>query len=373
LKGFLLILLLLFLSVSVHGQTVTQTYTDRCTGEVRAFQIPIQGSTVIVFYNRSKTVTLSDVQSGAFQQWLDETYNWWRNLNPCSIAQASTTVTQLITNSVTNMPAIPSSTSPVVGNTNTTTSNSSSASNNESSESSAESSSEESSDSSEEESSEEEEKTSSLMAAPIVAANLAAMQSLDGTVNIVTSFGLSQSSLTGATTNSANLLVWDNLQQFALNLSRSTLIFDSNQNLKLISGLSVNLIYAFGTKVITIGTSNMFLGQPNTWRKGMVYGYAANIMALFSDRPTLTYTLTTFGTKPFIFNRKTISPLLAITTNPTLDIKTSIIKYNVGLVFGSNFDFDLTKRFKANIGGNLIKGANVPLVYAITIGSRFQF
>jgi hypothetical protein len=199
------------------------------------------------------------------------------------------------------------------------------------------------------------------------------MQNLNGTVNVVSSFGLSQSSLTGAVTNSANLMVWDNLQQFALNLSRSNLIFDSNQNLKLINSLSANLIYAFGTKVITIGTSDMFLGKPDTWREGMVYGYAANIMAIFSNETTLTYALTTFGTKPFIFNRKTISPLLAITTNPTFDIETRKIKYNVGVVFGSNFDFDLTKRFRANIGGNLIKGMDTPLVYAITIGSRFQF
>lgn len=411
-------LLLYFLLIQVIGyaQTVTQTYTDRCTGEVKTFQIPIQGSTVIVFYNRAKTVTLADTQNGELQRWLEETYNWWRSLNPCSVAQAATTVTQIVTNSVSTVPTIPPAPAPPPAPTTPTTSTTSSSSSTSSStqeqttsetsssssssssessettsestsESNSESSSEETSESSSEESSEseetseseesseeeEEEQSESKVQAPIVAANVAVMQNLDGTVNLVSSFGLSQSSLTGATTYSANLLVWDNLQQFALNLAKSNLIFDSNQNLKLINSLSVNLIYAFGTKVITFGTSDVFLGKKDTWTEGMAYGYAANLMGVFSDQITLTYALTAFATKPYSFKRYTISPLLALTTTPGLNLQTGRLSYQLGGVFGSNFDFSLTKRFKANIGGNLIKGVGTPMIYSITIGSKFQF
>lgn len=384
-------LLLYFLLVQVIGyaQTVTQTYTDRCTGEVKTFQIPIQGSTVIVFYNRAKTVMLADTQNGELQRWLEETYSWWRSLNPCSVTQAATTVTQIITNSVASIPTVPPAPTPPAPTPTTSSSNTSStsstqeqttsetstssSSSNESSETASESSTEETSESTSEESSEEEEQSESKVQAPIVAANIAVMQNLDGTVNLVSSFGLSQSSLTGATTYSANLLVWDNLQQFALNLAKSNLIFDNNQNLKLINSLSVNLIYAFGTKVITFGTSDVFLGKKDTWTEGMAYGYAANLMGVFSDQITLTYALTAFATKPYSFKRYTISPLLALTTTPGLNFETGRLSYQLGGVFGSNFDFSLTKRFKANIGGNLIKGVGTPMIYSITIGSKFQF
>ena len=44
-------------------------------------------------------------------------------------------------------------------------------------------------------------------------------------------------------------------------------------------------------------------------------------------------------------------------------------------IIGSNFDFNLTQRFKANLGGTLIGSTmpGMPLSYALTIGSKFQF
>ena len=49
--------------------------------------------------------------------------------------------------------------------------------------------------------------------------------------------------------------------------------------------------------------------------------------------------------------------------------------YHGTWIAGSNFDFNLTQRFKANIGGTLIgnTGPGVPLSWALTVGSRFQF
>ena len=74
----LLVIVGLLLSLQVQGQTIVQTYVDRCTGEVFRFNIPYQGATVVMFYNRTRAFTAADVSSGVFRSWLEETYNWWR-------------------------------------------------------------------------------------------------------------------------------------------------------------------------------------------------------------------------------------------------------------------------------------------------------
>ena len=397
-KGFI-IGLLLFISTSVYGQTITQTYTDRCTGEVSTFQINSQGLTVIVFYNRSKAFTAADVTSGKFKQWLDETYNWWRSVNPCSIAQATTTVTQIVTNNIPAVPSLPSppppppppstnstgtgntaqetttptSTSESTTETEETVQNSSDDSGSESNETDTESNDSDSQDNedSEDEESDEQKKKNVLL--PILASNIMTMSNADGSISIVTSVGVAQSSLLGDITYGANLMIWDNLKQYALNLSKSKLHFDKENNLKLISNSSVNIIYAYGTKVITAGVSDVYLGKRNTWKEGLILGYAANLMGVFAENTLITYSLTGFGTKPFLFNRKTISPLIAVTTSPFINPLTNMLSYSLSSVIGCNLDFALTQRFKANIGGNVIASNNSTLIYSITVGSRFQF
>ena len=44
-------------------------------------------------------------------------------------------------------------------------------------------------------------------------------------------------------------------------------------------------------------------------------------------------------------------------------------------IIGSNFDFKLSQRFNANIGGTVIGNTQpgIPMSYAITVGSRFAF
>lgn len=90
-----------------------------------------------------------------------------------------------------------------------------------------------------------------------------------------------------------------------------------------------------------------------------------------------------FGTKPFLTRRITISPMVALAFNP-LSYNFNIEKPLKGeftatpyftYIVGSNFDFSLTKRFRANIGGNVVGNTQpgIPLTYSITIGSKFQF
>ena len=95
--------LLFFIVITAMGmgqglaQSLIQTYTDRCTGQTQVFSVPMNGSTVVAFYNRSRIFTAVDFQNGTLQSWLEETYLWWSSLNPCSTATTGATTTQQTT------------------------------------------------------------------------------------------------------------------------------------------------------------------------------------------------------------------------------------------------------------------------------------
>ena len=83
----LLIILFLCISSFSYGQVFSQTFLDRCTGEVKVVTANFsQGSAVVSFYSRVRTFTYQEFLSGAMNAWLIETYNWWNALSPCSTA-----------------------------------------------------------------------------------------------------------------------------------------------------------------------------------------------------------------------------------------------------------------------------------------------
>lgn len=408
-------LYILFLSVASYSQTVTQTYYDKCTGETKVYVIPIQGSTVVVYYNKSTVVTYNDVQSGAFQKWLEDTYLWWSSYNPCSVAQATQNVvqqtaqqaTQAATSAATAAASAASSAATSVptgggmSNSSSTTSNTETSTTSESSTSSESSSKSESSSSKSEEKKEEskseekkkeeekkEEKKKQQAVQPVlIAANYMTMQNLDGSFNQVASFGLSQSSLTGATSYSANAMIWSNLKQFSLSLSKTDILFNYDKKIPVkvqgieighyyvrgslykISGESVTLMLMFNTKVLSLGVNDVFL-----LKKGLVAGYAFGLTVINIDKDFIISPSTTFfATKPFAFKRYVISPMVATSFSPvTYANKFTFNKY-FNYIIGSNFDFNLTKRFKANIGITTMNSTQaIPMTYAITIGSKFK-
>ena len=482
------LILFLIVSYNLSSQTLIQTWTDRCTGEVKTFSIAMTGYTTVVFYNKVGQFNASDVQSGALRAWMEETYYWWSQLSPCSTNQATNQSAQNTanqaasnaSNAASNAASSASSsasgsaasntgtngTSSGTGSTSSgssssssssTDSNSSSSNSSESSgggdnsnssedsssngESSGESSEggneesggsegesksseektteeetpeeeveESSEESSEKEKSEEKKEEKKKVRNPIsLASNIATMSGLDGSLNQVLSFGFSQSSLTGATTYSANLMVWSNLNQFSLGLGKSTVIFNQDREIKNylynpftekkdlyinsnytsgtinhVQSTSAGFMYIFGTKVISYGTSGVFLGQKNNFWKGFAGGYAFSSTTIIIEKniifmPSVVF----FGTKPFLTRRITISPMVALAFNP-LSYNFNIEKPLKGeftatpyftYIVGSNFDFSLTKRFRANIGGNIVGNTQpgIPLTYSITIGSKFQF
>ena len=256
---------------------------------------------------------------------------------------------------------------------------------------------------------EEEEEEKKKLAPPIVTANLVTMQAIDGVISNAASFGYSQASLTGEVTYSANAMIWSNLQQFSLNFSKSRAYFNYDREEKLylynpetkkedlylgsiwhqgsvswVETQSIGVMKMFSTYIITGGVSNVFLGKPNSKLEGFVGGWAATGMSVIleSGDVIISGAMTAFGTKPFptrkVNNRLTISPMLAYSMAPlsfnVLNRKASWSHHGTYII-GSNFDFNLTQRFKANIGGTIIGNTQpgIPLSYALTVGSRFQF
>jgi hypothetical protein len=99
-----LLLVLFFTAMGMfegHSQALVQTYVDRCTGQVSVFSVPINGQTVVAFYNRSKIFTSQDFQNGTLQAWLEETYLWWTALSPCSTSTTGAQATQQTTQQTT--------------------------------------------------------------------------------------------------------------------------------------------------------------------------------------------------------------------------------------------------------------------------------
>ena len=549
-----MIRLLFFIVITAMGmargysQSLVQTYTDRCTGQTYVFSVPMNGTAVVAFYNKSRTFTAQQFTNGELKVWLEETYTWWQTLSPCSTNTATNQTTQQTTNnatsSATNAAAnatnsatsnTPSSSTPNTSSTNTgggttntntndtssgtnttdtsstntnsnsdtsttdtntdsstsssdttssdtssetgetqsdTTSNESSSdsggdtdtetesggsesneggdtssdqeeSNNdtESQESTEEESSTESEntesdeseesesdqveeesteeetteESSEEESKEEEKKEKKEEKKkrynPInISANLLTQSALDGSISNAVSFGLSQSSLTGTTTYSANAMIWDNLNQFSLSVSQSDVYFNYDNEEKLylrnpetgnkdlyfgsyytrgsimvVQSLSASFMYIYGTKVASFGLSNVYMGQKDNAWKGFVGGYALSGTIINIEKDIMIMPSgVLFGTKPFPTKRVIISPMVALAFNPvsyTFSTKKSMFKGDVEIntnltyILGSNFDLNISQRFKFNIGGNVIgtTTSGIPLTWSATIGSKFQF
>ena len=98
----LIILLLLFSFSSIYSQQIVQTYTDRCTKATYTFVVAYNSSTVVTFYDRSRVFTATEFTNGTLQQWLEDTYQWWKNLSPCSANQSNSTNTTNTTSNATS-------------------------------------------------------------------------------------------------------------------------------------------------------------------------------------------------------------------------------------------------------------------------------
>jgi len=101
-KKLLSILAFLFVTYN-YGQTFSQTFVDRCTGEVQVVNANFSnGSAVVAFYDEVKLFTYTEFTNGTLQSWLVAKYNWWQALSPCSQAQQQTQTAQNAANNASN-------------------------------------------------------------------------------------------------------------------------------------------------------------------------------------------------------------------------------------------------------------------------------
>jgi hypothetical protein len=379
-KFILSLIIVVLLPFYGYTQTLVQTFVDPCTKVVSTFVIPLTGNTVIVFYNKSKIFSAADVRSGAFNSWLNQVYEDYRKLSPCSVAQTTATTTQITAGAVSSAVSAAASTaasaaassaasqaassaassasssaassasssaasSATSSGSSSQSSNGSSTessnSNSSSNESSSESNSSESESGGSEESSSESEgesegggdsksksKGGSKGAArvnPILFnSDFTAGQSLDNSFAVIMTGGISQSSMTGQSSWGVTAMVWSNLQQFALSSRYTAMHFDEGK-LTGISNFGLTAAYAFGT---TFGFGTYAYIYP--MGKWGVAG--ANVTVAFagaeylpdpSSTPgkqmSLTSSILLFYTKPFTVNRRiTLSPDVYFSGSPLI-------------------------------------------------------
>jgi hypothetical protein len=237
-------------------------------------------------------------------------------------------------------------------------------------------------------------------APPLISANVSAMQMVDGAFNSVTSASMTKYSFTGVESYNVGLMMWSNLKQYNLSASKSKTFFNYDRDVPIyirdedgkkyqfgsykdigsihkVQTLSANFSSIYSSKVLTFGINDVFISNKEGFWKGFTGGVAGNMSLIkAADDFLATPSIFFFGTKPFVSRRFTTSPLLGLSFNPILYSADNGLKLNgnFNYVVGSNFDFQLTKRFRANIGFNTIGSTqkNIPMTYSVTIGAKFK-
>jgi hypothetical protein len=422
LKKIISLLLFIFLSLKSEGQTYTQSYVDKCTGEIKTVTtVFINGNTQVSFYNQIRTFTPSEVASGAVQTWLNSVYAQYNSMacptnqvvqqtvqntvSQAASSAASSSASSAASSSASSAASSSAGSTTNSGSSNTSSSNSetSSSSNNstesksENSSSSSESKSEQKSESKSEEKSEskseenneesssekkeeekkEEKKRGGNINPMILASDLTSMQNPDGRFNIVLGVGWSRSSMAGDETYSANGMIWSNLKQFALNGGYTKMKYE-NGRLSSIHNYGTTFAYLDGN-FMNLMTYTYIKPDPT---KG-TYGYNLGIVNLIIKNPekkrweyNIISSGVIFWTKPYQYSKKvTLSPQVFLLLSPiSYNSTTGMTSVNrhVGFLAGSSLDYKISKRFgfTVNYKLNVNTMPNSPLLHNILVGSR---
>ena len=404
LKILLTILFVGFLTYESQGQVVTQTYMDPCDLKTYVVTIPIQTNTgvLVIIRGSSKVFTYSQFTNGEVTTWINSIF-----ATPCpSTIIVTQTVTQTVTQAVTQSASSAASSSASsaassAASSSTPTSSSSSSQSSSSRESgSSESSSggseesssggESKSESKDEKKSDEKKKDEKKKVAPanpmLVASDLTSAQGPDFKYNAIASFGISQSSLAGNETWSANAMIWSTLNQFALSGGYTKMDFQKGK-LNSIHSYSVTAAYLEGNYMGLIGYTNV---KPNP--KFGTYGYNVGLITLLLKNSevinfktgetkevfdtSLSTSLVVFWTKPYLVQPKiTLSPQIFLMNSPIAwNSKTGETTVNRQLSFllGSSFEYKISKRFGLSLNYRLSGDSQIgsPLLNNFLVGSR---
>lgn len=389
-KQFIFILItVVLLPLYGYSQTIIQTWTDPCTKVTSVFSIPITGSTTIVIYNKSKSFTASDVYSGALQAWISQAFDEYKKFSACSVAQTTQTATNITANAVSSAvgSAVSSAASSAAGSAASAAASSAVTSGGGDTGGGSSSSSESSSSSGESKSESKSEskggggksggkgggKSQAKMNPILFNSDLTAGQTIDNSLQLVVTSGISQSSMAGDVSWGLTGMVWSNLQQFALSGRYTKMNFDEGK-LSRIDNTGATIVHAFGNTFGFITYAQIYpLGK---WG---VTGVNATLSIQKTDKQfSTTHSLLVFYTKPFTINRKlTISPDLYISGSPvTYGIKdnTFVISEDMMFLTGFNMDYSITKRFKFNTGlkTSLSTNPSIPMLFFAVVGSKIN-
>jgi hypothetical protein len=206
--------------------------------------------------------------------------------------------------------------------------------------------------------------------------DLTGVQTLDGSVNLVVTSGISQSSMAGDASWGLTGMVWSNLKQFALSGRYTKMHFDGGK-LQSISNYGGTVAYAFGSVFGFVTYAKIFpLGK---WGVTGVNATVSVASADYGDNDkqyTTTHSLLLFYTKPFQINRRlTLSPDLYISGSPvTYGTKDNQFTVSNDMMFltGCSMDYAITKRFKFNTGlrTSLSTNPDMPMLVFAVIGSK---
>lgn len=393
-------LVVLLFPLPAFAQVLTQTFIDPCSGQVVVVSVPLaNGKTTIVYRGKYRTVTANDITSGELQAWINNlTINF-----PCPQAQVA--VTQTVTNAVqqavaqatssatsqatsqaassavaasVSVPAPPppaSAPAPVAkSESSTPQAESKSETKSESSDSKSESKSEEKSESKSE--SKSEKKSSSKSQAkvnPIVYSSDFTVAPSTDVLQIIASFGFSQSSLMGNSSWGISSMIWSSLDQFALS-GRYTKMNFNNGKLESISNYGLTSVYLGGT-MLGFGTAAYIYPMGKFGVSGANYTLSiagADVGLNISNNILLFYTI------PIKINKRlTISPDVYVSGSSTgylTNQKIFVTSDDVGFLSGASFDIALTKRFKFNFAlkTGFSTNASVPQNYMGMIGTKIN-
>jgi hypothetical protein len=208
----------------------------------------------------------------------------------------------------------------------------------------------------------------------LVQSDLTTAQNLNGSFTPILNLGMSQSSMTGASSWGLTGMIWMNFKQFALSGRYTKMVFSKSGALRYIHNFSVTGVYSYGNIIGFAGYSGII----NLSKYGVTGFNVSASGALISEDKSSFFspTVTAFYTRPFITGKKlTISPELYIMSTPLIysakDKVTSTDRTFASFI-GSGFDYKITKRFKFNFNYklNISTNTEIPMLSFFLIGSK---
>jgi hypothetical protein len=376
--------------------------------------VPANG-TVIFFLNKSKSFVPEDLANGNLATWINQVYSDYRKVSPCSIQSSQVTQNQITSQVISG--AVQGVVSSVIGSASTsavssvtssavssvsssaTSSVSSSATSNVSSGGGSEQGNQEvaaSTTSSQDGSNDQKTETSSSGGGGkssggkgggskakasnsnpmLVQSDLTTAQNLNGSFTPILNLGMSQSSMTGASSWGLTGMIWMNFKQFALSGRYTKMVFSKSGALRYIHNFSVTGVYSYGNIIGFAGYSGII----NLNKYGVTgFNISASGALISEDKSSFfSPTVTAFYTRPFVTGKKmTISPELYIMSTPLIysakDKVTSTDRTFAAFI-GSGFDYKISKRFKFNFNYklNISTNTDIPMLSFFLIGSKIN-